>query len=64
MEVLTRDVMRRSGALILEKLLERDNGFSMSRDCDCGGRFLVMKREAKSVRSLMGDVKVSRAIER
>ena len=61
---MTRDVMHRSGALILEKLLESDNGFSMSRDCDCGGRFLVMKREAKSVRSLMGDVKISRAIER
>lgn len=64
LEFLTREVMHRSGALILERLLESDEGFSMWRDCDCGGRFLVMKREAKRVRTLLGDVKMSRAIKR
>jgi len=64
LEVLTREVMHRCGAMILEKLLEQETGSAFSSECGCGGRFLVHQRESKTVRTLLGEVKMTRGVER
>ena len=64
LELFTRDVMHRLGAMILEKLLEHEDGDSNPEGCDCGGRFLDKKREGKTLRTLLGEIRVTRTIQR
>lgn len=64
LEFLARDAMHRCGALILEKVLDHDESGPPVGACECGGRFANHKREGKWVRTLLGDVRISRKVAR
>lgn len=61
---MTREVMHRCGAVIVEKLVEHEDCVPLGDECECGGRFVVMKREAKTVRTVLGEIRVTRRIQR
>jgi hypothetical protein len=63
-ERLTRDVMHRCGALIVKKLLEHEDGDALGVACECGGRFLDKKREQKTLRTILGEIRVARTVQR
>jgi len=63
-EMFTRDVMHRCGAITLEHLLEHEDGSSLGRACECGGRFVDSKRRPKTIRSVLGKVHLTRTVQR
>lgn len=62
--MLTREVMHRCGAMILEKLVEHEDGGALADDCECGGRFINQKRESKRVHTVLGEIRITRRIQR
>jgi hypothetical protein len=64
LEMFTRDVMHRCGAITLEHLLEHEDGSSLGRACECGGRFVDSKRRPKTIRSVLGEVSLTRTVQR
>ena len=64
LEVLTRQVMHGCGAMILKKLLACEDGDSLGDDCECGGRFVNRKRGGKTIRTVVGKVRIARTIQR
>lgn len=60
LEMATREVMHRCGAIILEHLLDGEDGASLERSCPCGGRFLDKKHQEKTVRTVLGPVRLRR----
>jgi hypothetical protein len=63
LEMFTRDVMHRCGAITLEHLLEHEDGSSLGRACECGGRFVDSKRRPKTIRTVLGEVSLTRTIQ-
>ena len=64
LETYTGDVMHQCGARVLEGLLEVEDGRALGRICPCGGVFHDKKRQTKSVRTLMGDVRITHTHQR
>jgi len=64
LEFLTRETMRRCGALILEKLLGSEDGGSLGSECECGGRYVNQKRSAKVLQTVLGEAFWERMIQR
>ena len=64
LEFLTREVMQRLGAVILEKVLAEEDGGSLGSECDCGGRFVNQKRGAKRLRTVVGETIFERMAQR
>lgn len=56
--------MHRCGALILEKLLSVEDGGSLGAECECGGRFVNQKRSAKRLRTVVGEARLDRMVQR
>jgi hypothetical protein len=50
--------------MVLEKLIEHEDGVPLGNKCECGGRFVNHKRESKTVRTVLGEVSVTRRIQR
>ena len=64
LEFCARDVMHRCGAIVLEHLLEREDGASLGRSCKCGGTFHDRKRQFKVIRTVLKPVRVLRTRQR
>lgn len=64
LETHTRDVMLRCGARALEGLLEAEDGSALGRACPCGGVFRNRKRQSKTVRTLLGSVRMTHTHQR
>lgn len=64
MERYTREVLLQCGAHVLEGLLELEDGGILGRACPCGGTFHDKKRQSKSVRTLVGNVRAVRTYQR
>lgn len=57
--------MHRCGAIILERLLVHEDGAMLERSCQCGGEFQnKKKRQKKNLRTVLGDVRLSRIRQR
>ncbi len=56
--------MHRCGAIVLERLLEFEDGSCLDRSCECGGAFKNKKKKKKWVRTILGRVRVERIIQR
>ena len=61
---MTREVMHGIGARILEGVLSVEAGESADPACSCGGRFVTHKRESKRLRTVLGEVRLRRRIQR
>jgi len=59
LETYTREIMHQCGARVLEGLLELEDGDALGRACPCGGVFHDKKRQTKTIRTLMGDVRIA-----
>lgn len=64
LELMIRDVMHRCGAITLEHMLEHEDGSSVERDCSCGGGFVDKKRRPKTIRTVLGDIRLTRTVQR
>jgi len=64
LEFLARETMHRCGALILEKLVELEAVSGLGLECACGGRDVNQKRSSKVLRTILGEVRVERMIQR
>jgi hypothetical protein len=64
LEFAVRDGMHRCGAVILEHLLVHEDGASLERSCECGGEFFDKKRQGKTIRTVLGDVRLTRMRQR
>ena len=64
LELLPREVMHRSGSVILEKLVALEDGGCLPSACACGGRFASRKREGKTIRTLLGAIRTIRTVQR
>lgn len=64
LEFKTRAVMHGLGARILEGVLSVAEGESADPSCSCGGRFVMHKRESKQLRTVLGEVRLMRRIQR
>lgn len=63
-EFATRQTMLRCGAIVLKHLLTEEDGSSIERGCECGGTYLDSKRVEKTLRTVVGDVRVERTYRR
>ena len=61
---MTREVMHGLGARILEGVLSVSEGESADPACSCGGRFVTSKRKSKQLRTVLGEVRLRRRIQR
>ena len=59
-----KDVMLRCGAIMLEHLLDEEDGVSLDRSCPCGGKFTNKKRTGKNLQTVLGEVRVERTYQR
>ena len=64
MEIAARDVMHRCGAIVLEKLLAHEDSCALDNVCSCGGFFHDKKRVPKTLRTSLGDIRLSRTYQR
>lgn len=64
LETATRSVLHACGAMVLEYLLEMEDGSALSRSCPCGGSFLDHKCQEKTVRSVLGPLQLRRTRQR
>lgn len=62
-EFAIRDRMHRCGALILDKVLRYEDGSSLTATCECGGSFITRQHQAKTIRTVLGDVRVMRGYQ-
>lgn len=53
---MVKGVMLRCGVITVERLLEHEDGFSIGRQCECGGAFVGKKKQAKTIRTVVGEV--------
>lgn len=62
-EMSVRNGMHRVGGVVLEKLINSDNGGhrGASQACDCGGNAQFIGYRTKAIISVVGDMKVNRA---
>lgn len=56
--------MHRCGAIILEHLFSHEDGGSLQRSCQCGGQFQDKKRQEKTLRTVLGNVRLTRTRQR
>jgi hypothetical protein len=63
-EFATREMVLRVGAMFLEHLLSYEDGSSVERDCECRGTFQDKKHNGKTIRTVLGPVRVDRHIQR
>lgn len=61
---MTREVMHGIGARILEGVLSVAEEESACPACSCGGGFVTAKRESKKLRTVLGEVRLTRRIQR
>lgn len=59
-ELAIRDRMLQCGALILDKVLSHEDGNALTEICECGGSFTTTQRQGKTIRTVLGDVRVMR----
>lgn len=64
LERMIRDCMHHCGAITLEHLLGHEDGSSLRRECDCGGRFVDKRRRSKTIRTVLGEVRLTRTVQR
>ena len=64
LELMLRDVMHRCGAITLEHVLEHEDSSSVKRECSCGGRFVDKKRRPKTIRTVLGEIRLRRTVQR
>ena len=64
LEEATREVMLGCGAIILEGLLAYEDGVSLEKKCECKGKFVNHKRQLKTIRTVLGPVRLWRKIQR
>lgn len=62
-ELAIKDRMHRCGALILDKILSYEDGSSLTDACECGGSFTTRQHQAKTIRTVLGDVRVMRGYQ-
>ena len=62
-EEYVRSGMHRCGAMILSRLLAVDSRSALSGACPCGGSWRSVKTRAKTVRTILGDVRIQRHIQ-
>jgi hypothetical protein len=56
--------MHRCGAIVLEGLLEHEDGSSVDRSCSCEGKFADKKKVGKTIITVLGPVLVIRTYQR
>jgi len=65
LELAVRDAVHRCGVIVLGYLLSHEDGGSTSqKPCECGGEFKNKKRTAKTLRTLLGPVRLQRIVQR
>lgn len=65
LETMVKDVMLRCGTVAVERLLEHEDGSSLTRQCECGGVFVVEKRnQCKRICTVVGSARLARTMER
>jgi hypothetical protein len=64
LELMTREAMHGIGARILEGVLSVAEGESADPACSCGGHFVTHKRESKQLRTVLGEIRLRRRIQR
>ncbi len=56
--------MHRCGGVILKHLFSHEDGGSLQRSCQCGGKFQDKKRQEKTLRTVLGNVHLPRTRQR
>ncbi len=64
LELAVRSKMHRCGAILLEGLLEHEDGSSVDRSCLCEGKFADKKKVGKTIMTVLGPVLVIRTYQR
>lgn len=65
LELAVRDALHRCGVVVLGHLLSHEDGRSTSQKlCACGGEFKNKKTKAKTIRTLLGPVRLQRIVQR
>ena len=62
-EFFIRDKMHRCGAIILERMLEHEDGRALAVCCPCGGTFRNQKNRGKTILTVLGAVRLGRSIQ-
>lgn len=62
-EFFIRDRMHRCGAIILEHILEHEDGRTVEVCCPCGGTFRNQKNREKTILTVLGYVRLRRIIQ-
>lgn len=62
-EMAVRHVMHQCGALILDKVLNLENGESVGVDCRCGGRFVSKQNHSKTIHTVLGKLQIKRSYQ-
>lgn len=55
--------MHRCGAIVIERLLEHEDGQSLGSACECGGTYRDKNRRGKKIRTVLGQGRLSRTIQ-
>ena len=63
LEHAARETAHKIGAEMLEKILIHEDGSSMESKCACGGAFSNQKNRSKTIHTILGTVRVCRAIQ-
>ena len=58
---MIRDSSHRCGSIILERILESEDGASLNRTCPCGGHVRRRKYQSKTLVTVLGAVRLRRA---
>lgn len=65
LELTVRDSLHRCAILVLRYLLSYEDGHSTGlKPCQCGGQFKNRKTKAKTLRTLLGPVRIQRIVQR
>lgn len=64
LEIAVRDLSHRCGATVLEYLLQHEDGAGRSARCSCGGTFGEHRRQEKTVRTVLGPIRLERRRQR
>jgi len=64
LESAAKGVILRCGAVVLERLLEHEDGSGLDKTCACGGTFSVQKTVEKTITTVMGRVMIARTYQR
>lgn len=62
-EIAIRDSMHHCGALLLDQILKYEDGESLGQGCACGGFFVNKHQQSKTIRTVLGKVRVMRSYQ-